>query len=300
LWPYWEGRFDDALKIQAHWRGTTQKGGVSFLMNSWVEALAHGSNGRYERALAILEDVLVTGKRMGEPFWLARALNTVGWIYSELQDHHRAMKWNMRGVEAAQEANFSIPEAESNARLNLGDNLMALGRLDEAEKHFQEVEQVARNPRPQDHNMLWRYSQHLFHSFGELWLIRGNTDKAIAYADECLTLAERSKSRKNIAKGRRLRGQVFLAQGKLAEAEQELSTALEVAQQVGNPTQLWMTHAALARLFEKMKQQDLEQEHWQAADAIVQLTADGIQDNELRETFTNAAPVREIMEHAKQ
>jgi tetratricopeptide (TPR) repeat protein len=224
----------------------------------------------------------------------------MGWIYGELQDHHLAMTWNMQGVETAQEANFSIPECESNARLNLGDNLLALGQLDEAEEQFQKVEQVVRNPRPQDHFMLWRYSQHLFHSYGEFWLARSNLDNATAYADECLTLAEQSKSQKNIVKGRRLRGQVFLAQGKLAEAEQELSIALEFALRVGNPTQLWMTHAAQARLFEKMKQQDLEQKHWQAAAAIVQSTADGLQDDELRETLFNAAPVREMMEHVKQ
>jgi hypothetical protein len=60
-----------------------------------------------------------------------------------------------------------------------------------------------------------------------------------------------------------------------------------------------MTYAALARLFEKMKQEDLEQEHWQAAAAIVQSTADGLQGNERREAFINAAPIQEIMEHVK-
>jgi tetratricopeptide (TPR) repeat protein len=299
LWSNWKGRFDDALKIQAAWRDAIRRGGVPFLMNAWVEAISRGGKGEYEPALALLEDVLATAKRIGEFYYLARGLNTMGWIYGELQNHRQAMTWNMQGVETAREANFSIPECESNARLNLGDNLLALGQLDEAEEQFQKVEQVIRNPRPQDHFMLWRYSQHLFHSYGELWLARSNFDNATAYADECLILAEQSKSRKNIVKGRRLRGQVFLAQGKLAEAEQELSIALEAALRVGNPTQLWMTHAALARLFEKMKQEDLEQEHWQAAAAIVQSTADGLQDNERREAFINAAPIQEIMEHVK-
>ena len=299
LWSNWKGRFDDALKIQASWRDAIRRGGVPFLMNAWVEAISRGGKGEYEPALALLEDVLATAKRIGEFYYLARGLNTMGWIYGELQNHRQAMTWNMQGVETAREANFSIPECESNARLNLGDNLLALGQLDEAEEQFQKVEQVIRNPRPQDHFMLWRYSQHLFHSYGELWLTRSNFDNAAAYADECLILAEQSKSRKNIVKGRRLRGQVFLAQGKLAEAEQELSIALEAALRIGNPTQLWMTHAALARLFEKMKQEDLEQEHWQAAAAIVQSTADGLQDNERREAFINAAPIQEIMEHVK-
>jgi tetratricopeptide (TPR) repeat protein len=237
---------------------------------------------------------------MGELKSLARGLNTMGWIYGELQDHRQAMTLNMQGVETAQEANFSIPECESNARLNLGDNLLALGLLDEAEEQFQKVEQVVRNPRPQDHYMLWRYSQHLFHSYGELWLARGDLNKAMAYADEGLTLAEQSNSQKNIVKGLRLRGQVFMEQGNPEEAEQELSGALEVAQSIGNPAQLWMTHSALARLYESKKRQELEREHWKAAATIIESTADGLQDKALRKTFINAAPVREIMERANR
>jgi tetratricopeptide (TPR) repeat protein len=235
---------------------------------------------------------------MGEFFYLARGLNTMGWIYGELQDHRQAMTWNMQGVETAQEANFSIPECESNARLNLGDNLLALGQLDEAEEQFQKVKQVVRNPRPQDHYMLWRYSQHFFHSYGELWLARGDLNKAITYADEGLALAEQSNSQKNIVKGLRLRGQVFMEKGNPEKAEQELSGALEVAQSIGNPTQLWMTHNALALLYESMKRQELEREHWKAAAAVIKSTSDELQDKALQKAFINAAPIREIMESA--
>ena len=54
---------------------------------------------------------------------------------------------------------------------------------------------------------------------------------------------------------------------------------------------------ALARLYERMKKSDLEKEHWQAAMAIVESTAEGLEEG-LRNIFLNAAPVREIMEHA--
>ena len=148
--------------------------------------------------------------------------------------------------------------------------------------------------------MLWRYSQHLFHSYGELYLARGDLDNAMACADECLTLAEQSKSRKNIVKGRRLRGQVFLSQGMLAEAEEVLSSAVEAALQVGNPTQLWLTHMTLARLYGSLKRPKHEQEHWKAAAAVIKSTMDELQDRALRETFINAAPIREIMENANQ
>ncbi len=61
-----------------------------------------------------------------------------------------------------------------------------------------------------------------------------------------------------------------------------------------------MTHSALARMYESMKNQGLEREHWKAAAAIIESTAGGLQDKSLRKTFINATPVREIIEHASR
>jgi hypothetical protein len=59
--------------------------------------------------------------------------------------------------------------------------------------------------------MLWRYGQHLFHSYGSLWLERGDLAAALACADECLSGATPTDSPKNIVEAHQLRGQVFLA-----------------------------------------------------------------------------------------
>jgi class 3 adenylate cyclase/tetratricopeptide (TPR) repeat protein len=294
LWPNWEGRFDDALRHHDKRRRAIKSGGVAFLMNSWVEALPRGGKGEYEKALALLEDVLAIGKRMGDDFWLARGLNTMGWLHAELQDHRQAMAWNKQGLEAALKANFPIPEVENNARLNLADNLLALGRLEEAEEQYKKVEQVARNPRPLDKFMLWRYSQHLFHSYGELWLVRGHLDKALAYAGECLALAQRSNSQKNIVKGKRLRGQVYLAQGKLAEAQQEISIALKIAHRVGNPTQLWKTYAVIGNLRQAQVRSDEARRTYSDAYSTIENVAASLQNQSRKDTFMSSPLVREI------
>jgi class 3 adenylate cyclase/tetratricopeptide (TPR) repeat protein len=300
LWSNWKGRFGEALKIQTRLRDAIRRGGVPFLMNAWVEALCRGGKGEYEPALALLEEVLSAAKRMEEFFYLARGQNTLGWIYGELQDHRQAMTWNMQGIETAQEANFFIPECESNARLNLGDNFLALGQFDEAEEQFQKVEQVIRNPRPQDHYMLWRYSQHFFHSYGELWLARGNLDKTIAYTDECLALAQQSNSQKNIVKGRRLRTQVFLSQCKLDDALQELSIALDVARRIGNPPQLWKTYAVLGDLRQAQGQKDEAYRAYGDALSIIEKMATSLQKQSRRDTFISSHPVQEIRQKAQK
>jgi tetratricopeptide (TPR) repeat protein len=290
----WQGRFDDVLKRLEQRRIADRGRGADFLINTWVEALARGGKGEYEQALALLEDLIATGERLGDYFWRVRALNTLGWVYGELQDYQSAMVWNTKGLEAAQKATAPNAEVESNARLNLGDNLLALGWLELAEEHFLKVEQIARNPQSQDQFLLWRYSQHLFHSYGELWFMRGDFDRAIAYADECLALAEQSNTQKNIVKGRRLRGQVFLARNKLKKAEQELTMALGVAVRVGNPTQIWRTHAVLGDLFQVRGQLDRAHKEYRNAFSIIEGVATNLQDNSIRDTFLNSHEVQEI------
>jgi class 3 adenylate cyclase/tetratricopeptide (TPR) repeat protein len=290
----WQGRFDDVLKRLEQRRIADRGRGADFLINTWVEALARGGKGEYEQALALLEDLIATGERLGDYFWRVRALNTLGWVYGELQDYQRAMVWNTKGLEAAQKATAPNAEVESNARLNLGDNLLALGWLEVAEEHFLKVEQIARNPQSQDQFLLWRYSQHLFHSYGELWFMRGDFDRAIAYADECLALAEQSNTQKNIVKGRRLRGQVFLARNKLKKAEQELTMALGVAVRVGNPTQIWRTHAVLGDLFQVRGQLDRAHKEYRNAFSIIEGVATNLQDNSIRDTLLNSHEVQEI------
>ncbi len=147
--------------------------------------------------------------------------------------------------------------------------------------------------------MLWRYAQHLFHSYGELWLARGNYEKALAYAGDCLDLAEGSESRKNIVKARRLRGQVFLSQGKLAEAEQEFTATLALAQEVGNPPQLWKTWAALGDL--RRAQSGAEQAgaaHREAL-TVIEHVAGGLTDEQLRQTFLESRQVQRIRDAAR-
>ena len=178
--------------------------------------------------------------------------------------------------------------------MNLADSLTALGRLEEAEAHLKKVEQVVRNLGPQDRFALWIYSGHFFHSYGELWLARGDHGKALAYANECLQQSESTGRQKNIVKGRRLRGQVVLAQGRLPEAEDELSIALEVAQEVGNPPQLWKSYVALGHLREAQGKSAEARGAYSDALALIDGVAAGLSDESLRETFLTSDYVQHI------
>jgi tetratricopeptide (TPR) repeat protein len=298
----WKGRFSEATEVVDAFRGVVERGGVVFhhLFSLLMEAWARGGKGEYEQALIVLDTTLEHADRVGEVFVHARVLNTIGWIYSELQDPKKAMEWNARCMRFMEEVSILDPEIESNARLNLGDTLLTLGRVDEAEEHCDVVENIVRAPtRPEERMMAWRYSQHLFHSYGELWLVRGDYGKALAYADECLKVAEETESRKNIVKGRRLRGEVFLAQGNLEEAEGEIKTALEEARGVGNPTQLWKTCAALGDLRREQGRPEDGRQAYREALSVIEKVAKGFADDSRRETFLNSSRVRELRSKAR-
>lgn len=185
-----------------------------------------------------------------------------------------------------------------NARLNLAENLLSQGRLDEAEEHFGLVETVVRHPRPLQNFMRWRYGQRFFHDFGEYWLARGDPARALSLATECLAWAERSGSRKNIAKARRLRGQAHLAEGRLSEAEEELAAALELAKEVGSPPQIWKTWLPLGNLRGAQGRPEEARPAYQEALAVVDEVASRLSDEELRKTFLASEHVQAIRRQA--
>jgi len=296
--PHWTGRDSDALPYLENSWEAAQRMAMTTLWNRWLEALIRGTHGEYEHAIAILNEVVSLAERVGEVLARARALNTVGWIYMELQDHETAMEWNSRGLDVALSINAPDPEVEFNARLNLADSLVALGRLEDAEEQLQPVERVYRNPQPPERFMLWRYSQHLFHTYGEIWLRRGDAERALDYAGECLMLAEQSESRKNIVKGRRLRGEALMAQGKLEAAGQEVEIALGVAKEVGNPPQLWKTYVTLGDLRKAQGELGEARKAYREAYSVIEGVADGLTDEALRGTFLKSPHVQGIREAA--
>jgi tetratricopeptide (TPR) repeat protein len=186
------------------------------------------------------------------------------------------------------------PEVENNARLNFADNLISLGRLDEAEEQLRKVERAVRHPSEADLWARWLYSQHFFHTYGELWLKRGDHQRALAYADECLELAESTDRQKNVAKGRRLRSQALIAAGDLTGAELELATAVEIARRVGNPRQLWESLVALGDLFTTLRRHDEARRLYVEAVGMFDRVAASLTDIELRETFVASAYVRGV------
>jgi tetratricopeptide (TPR) repeat protein len=290
----WRGEPDATIRMLRSLPETANQVITNRLWNWWTEAVALGTTGEYEAALRLLDDIIRTGQRVDDVPVLGRALNTVGWIYTQLHDHGRALEWNRRSLEFVQShPEFPEPDIHMNARLNMAIDFVALNRPDEAEEQFRIVQQIAEGPLPGSF-AFWRYSQRLYHSYGELWLTRGDLGQAAGYADRCLDLAEGNRSRKYIVQGRRLRAQILMAEGRLDEAEQDLSVALEFAHEVGNPPQLWVTHAAIGDLrLAQGRAKDGRQAYGEAL-AVIEAVAELLTGEQLRSTFLASEPVQRI------
>src|SRR5262249_49179275 len=142
--------------------------------------------------------------------------------------------------------------------------------------------------------MKWRYMQRCCHSLGELWLTKGDAEKALKFAEECLQLAEPTESRKNIVKGWRLQGQAFCLKGRLAEAQTVLQKALGLAKQLSNPPQLWKTYHTLAELYGRQGATDQARAVYAGALEVIEGAASRLQNQEIKQTFLSARPVQEI------
>ncbi len=294
----WRGLYEqarhlakEAIEIQeqlwhrSHWR-------------VYLEGLVLASGGRYKDAIATLRDAITLCQRVGTKGFQSRSWNTLGWIYIELCDWERAIECNQNALDLAltfEDTGSATDEIIINAQINLADCASGIGKREQARQELEELYTSL----PRRHEwMKWRYSQRLMHSLGEIVLAEGDTERALALADECLALAEPTESRKNIVKGRRLRGQVFLAQDKLTEAEQEISIALEIAKQIGNPPQLWKTYVALGDLRQAQGRQDDAHQAYCDAITVIEDVAAGLDDESLRNTFMNSSHVQEIRQKA--
>ena len=115
---------------------------------------------------------------------------------------------------------------------------------------------------------------------------------------ENLKMVRRELMKKREGSFLRVFGEVQAKRNENDNAILTLNEAIQILKEVGNPRQLWQAHASLGVIFSNLKRTSEANEQWGAASDIVQKTAEGLSDIELREGFLNAQPIREILSRA--
>jgi class 3 adenylate cyclase/tetratricopeptide (TPR) repeat protein len=290
----WEGHYARATELYDEGIRLGRAHNIlATLEGMFMSGVNFTGQGAYDRALSIFDEGLTLAERVGDENYTPRYLNSIGWLYMECGNLDRARELNARASVGGR--NRGDHESFANAELNLGDIALLTGDLALAREFVEGVHHLVQDPATSEW-MRWRYSMHLFASLGELTLAQGDLVRARTAADECLERATRTRSRKYIVKGWRLRGEVALVRRHWDDAEHALRQALTVAQSIASPTQLWKTHVTLARLDAGRQRPDQARQEWQAARTVIDRLRDNLRDPGLRASFASSPTIRQAFE----
>jgi DNA-binding NtrC family response regulator/tetratricopeptide (TPR) repeat protein len=293
----WEGEYAEAdhLQIQGLELAREHNLLVPLLFSAFLRGLTLTGKGNYATALATFHEGLELSEKVGDEAIHHRLLNCLGWLHFELGDLAGATELNRRSAEVGRRRHD--PGTLPNAELNLGDIFLASGDLALAHETLEGVERFAKDPATSPW-MRFRYAMRLDASQGELALARGDLAAAQTHAERCLELGTRFNARKNLVKGWRLAGEVAREARKWDVAERALREALRMAEAIGNPTQLWRTHAALAHLHVERGQEELAQRAARSAIDVVDSVLARLPDHALRASLDGLALVRAMRAQA--
>lgn len=259
----------------------------------FVLGMSHASAGRYQIALDELIKALNLSEAAGDRFWRARLLNTIGWVHHELFNLEQAVQFDQLSLEVARAGKPLLTEAEGNAIANLAADYLLLKDYDRARAYL--AEGLFNSP---ETFMRWRYRMRMVVIKGQLALAEGDARGALEAADESLTLARHTQTRKNIARSCHLRGQALLAVGRLNKAQIALNHSLEVSLGLKCPALIWRCHVTLAQLKEAEGKTEIANIHYSSADRILRQVLEGLTDAALYQSFLAETQVQAVFSKA--
>ena len=289
----WKGEYGVASQLQAEGLELAREHNLlmPLLFNFFLHGITLTGRGNYDEALESFEGGLTVAQKIGDEAFHHRILNSLGWLHSELGDLDRAIELNRQSAEVGRRR--KDPGTLPNAELNLGGNFLAQGDLTLGQEFFEKIHRYAQAPDTSPW-MRYRYSIRLYAGLGELWLSRGELDKAEAFLEQSLHLATGSNTRKNIVKAWRLKGKIALARRHWEDATGWLLQALELAKQIGNPPQLWKTHIALGQVHTARQESEHARQAYQAARDSIDHTNSRLTHPALRASLENSPLTREV------
>jgi len=269
------------------------------LWNFWDRGLVLTSLGRYEEALEWLHRHAELCRRVGDlGFWSARSLNTAGWAFMQINAWEEGRLANEEGLEAAHR--IGDPEIVRNAMLNLGDHALATGDPAGALRLLREVERsCAADATRGDEWMKWRYIQHLWASLADAHEASGDPPQALDYANHCLADAERTRSKRYIARGREARARAMASLGAGEDAVAEASGAMAAADAVGSPTLRWRSRLSLGDVLRGAGRSEEASVVFAAGFGILDAAASTLRTGDLRERLLGSQEAGRLRDGAR-
>ncbi len=269
----------------------------------FIRGLSLAEIGRIEEAFAALRPGIDLCEKLGGVVHLGRLYNTLGYCYGEIHHPGEAWKWNLKSDEIARKLMEQYPmeglisgEITAQANVNLMENLFDQGNSEEAWKRIKSFKEESKNPGYDRSRDRWEARLDFLASL--ILLQRQKIDEAGARIRKNLEISRREHTKKIEGRFLRLLGELQMKRNESDNSIQSLNDAILVLKKVGNPRLLWETHSSLASGYEKLGRGSEAREQWGAAAEIIQKTANGLSDREIREGFLNAKPIHDIFAKA--
>jgi class 3 adenylate cyclase/tetratricopeptide (TPR) repeat protein len=301
----WLGRPGRTVELT---EGVTGVLGKMFNLNAlsglvFIRGLSLAEIGRIEDAFAALKHGIDLCEKFGSPVHLGRLYNTLGYCFNEVHHPEEAWKWNLKSEEIARKLMEQFPtgdpitgEIVANANVNLMENLFDQGNTEEAWDRIKSFEEESKSPDYYRSRDRWEARLDCLTSL--ILLQRDSIDEAEVRIIRNLEISRREHTKKIEGRFLRLLGEVQIKRKEFDRAISSISEAILILKEVGNPRQLWQTHASLASVYDKLLRESEAREQRGAAADLIHKTANGLSDRNLREGFLNAKPIRNILAKA--
>lgn len=210
--------------------------------------------------------------------------------YLSLLNKDAAMSSVNKALELGLKPELEVAALQHKARifgLLFRDTPSAVETLQLAEKHVQYLE----------HPNKPSLQSGIFESFAQAYNQLGQIPKAVTYADSAVSIAVANNLPHEELQARLIAGRLALQQNNYALAQQHLSSALLLAQDLKKTASLGSIHLRLGMAFHKLDQLPLALSHFQQAEQLFQMPE---RRNQLITVLLNKAQTLQLSGEVKQ
>jgi predicted ATPase len=251
------------------------------MLSLYLLGRAEGGRGNYDVALEALEAGFAVAEETHNPFGRAMYANQRAWLSAELGDWETAYELDRAGLEVARAAPIRPPEIST--LLNLVLDCTMLNRPDEADEYVLALQKWMGRPEFGFHG--WRWQTREADARVRLHMARGQHMEAAAVVTDLLDRAARTGSRKYLARGVWLRGEILYALGAIETVEANWVAARDLADAMGNLPIRVQVRRSLMRLYLNAEKDDATDRMRVEIDALIASLDRRLRHPDLRRSF---------------
>ena len=276
---------------------------LNVLLVHWVHQIYGTSGlamaGEWSKAIERFENVISALEKNGDEYRANNVRLYLAWAHLHMLDFHGVLRLCAHSCPNPERAAYTEgpilgDPVPVDARICLtlrGTANLGVGNIDAALKDLS----IVRDAMDRQQVLLdWYWRMPLHSALAELWLTKGDLEKALLDAEAYLQASLATRERMHQANGWEINARVAALMGNRSRANECICNALNLVEQFEIPLAAWRVHATAAEV--AAHNPDLARAHWShSAQTIIRL-ADSLSPQELlREIFLSAPPVRRIL-----